>query len=315
LKYSIVLPTFNEQDNLSELYNRVSSAMSRLSQDYEIIFVDDGSTDQTRAILRGLHSQDRHVLVVRLRKNAGQSSALAAGFKNVSGEIIISMDADLQNDPSDIPKLLEKLEEGYDVVCGWRRRRDDPYLSKKLPSKVSNLLARRLSGVSIHDFGCTFRAYKRQVVRDLVLYGELHRFVPALAAWKGYTIGEVEVAHLARKHGKSKYGVGRVFRGGLDLVTAFLLERYLSRPMHLFGVFGLVVTLFGFVLLSYLVVLRVLYNVAIGERPLLLLSGLMVLVGLQSAIIGVIGEMLTRYQIEGGGKTFYDVEELLGSKD
>jgi len=313
LKYSVVIPVFNEEQNLQELYASVSKTMSKISKDYRIVFVDDGSTDGTAPMLKDLHGLDDHVAVIRLRKRYGQSAALTAGFRHASGDIIISMDGDLQDSPNEIPLLLEKLGEGYDLVCGWRKDRRDPFFSKKLPSLLSNWLARRLSGIPIHDFGCTLRVYRRNVLQGLTIYGELHRFLPALIAWKGYRIAEVEVRHHTRKHGRSKYGVGRIFRGTIDIVTSFLLERYLSRPMHLFGLFGFVVGVTGFVLGLYLVVLKLFFGVPLGERPALLLSVLMIVAGMQSAMIGLIGEMLTRYQVEEESKVFYEIEETLCS--
>lgn len=301
----------NEEQNLQELYASISKVMSKISEDYRIVFVDDGSTDGTATVLRDLHRLDDRVAVIRFRKRFGQSAALTAGFRYASGDIIISMDSDLQNSPDDILKLLEKLNEGYDVVCGWRRDRKDSFFSKRVPSAISNWMARRLSGTMIHDFGCTMRAYKRTAVSGVHVYGELHRFLPALIAWKGFKVTEVPVSHHPRRHGKSKYGLRRIFRGLIDLITAYLLERYLSRPMHIFGLFGFVVGITGFALALYLAVLRLFYSIPIGERPLLLLAVLMILMGMQSAVIGLIGEMMTRYQIEAKDKVFYEIEEIL----
>jgi glycosyltransferase involved in cell wall biosynthesis len=291
---SVVIPVFNESSSLVELQNELTTALERITKKYEIFYVDDGSSDDSWKIINATASSDPRVGGVRLRRNQGQSKALSVGFTQCRARTVVTLDADLQNDPGDISRLLQKLDEGYDLVCGWRQARKDSFWGKRLPSKLSNWLARKLSGLQIHDFGCTLRAYRLPVVREVSLYGELHRFLPALAAWKGFKVVEVPVNHRARSHGSSRYGVTRIVRGALDLTTVYLLDRYMSRPLHLFGVLGLLLALFGLIVGSYLVVERIFFATPLGTRPVILVPIVSLLVGLQLFMLGVLGEMMTK---------------------
>jgi len=309
--HSIVIPVYDEEQNISPLYLSLRPVLDKIGDEYEIIFVDDGSRDRTFEELSRTAEKDTHVKVIKFRRNFGQSAALAAGFEHATGDTVITMDGDLQNDAEDIPKLLEKLEEGYDVVCGWRKDRKDHFFRKKVPSKFFNWLASRTSGLNLHDFGCTLRVYRKDVVRNLSVYGELHRYIPALAASKGFKVDEVAVKHNPRRYGRTKYGAGRLMKGLLDLLAIRLLEKYLARPMHLFGMLGFLSTIAGVVIAVYLATLRLVYNVSISDRPLLLLAIVLIISGIQFIVVGLIGEMLTRYQHEYGGKKFYEVEALV----
>lgn len=288
-KISVVVPAYNEEKNLEILYEKLKSVLDNLKCEYEIIFVDDGSTDKTFEVLEKLHKKDKGVKVIQFRKNFGKSAALSAGFRYCTGDIVITMDGDLQDDPSEIPKFIEKLKE-FDVVSGWRYNRKDP-ITKKLPSKFFNWLAAHITGVKIHDFNCGFKAYKKEVIKEINLYGELHRYIPALASWKGFRVCEIKVAHHPRLHGKSKYGAGRLIKGFLDLITVKFLTTYLNRPLHFFGVFGILSTFFGLLLGLYLIYIWLL-GYGIGNRPLLVLAVLLTILGIQFISTGLIGELI-----------------------
>jgi len=305
---SIVIPAYNEQDNVILLYREIKKAVDRITRDYEIIYIDDGSSDLTFKNLLKLSKEDSKVRIIKFRKNFGQTAAMDAGFKAAKGNIIVAMDADLQNDPADIPKLLEKINEGYDVVSGWRYKRKDP-LSKKLISLLANFLRKRLTGEAIHDSGCSLKAYRKECFEGLNLYGEMHRFIPALLKWKGFKISEVKVNHRPRKHGKTKYSLSRVMRGSLDLVVVLFWQKYSTRPIHLFGGLGLLTSFLGFVLLAYLAVMRLFYNTAIGNRPLLLLSILLVILGVQFIIFGLIADVLVKIYYKDS--TNYSIEKII----
>ena len=305
---SIVIPAYNEQDNVILLYREIKKAVDRITRDYEIIYIDDGSSDLTFKNLLKLSKEDSKVRIIKFRKNFGQTAAMDAGFKAAKGNIIVAMDADLQNDPADIPKLLEKINEGYDVVSGCRYKRKDP-LSKKLISLLANFLRKRLTGEAIHDSGCSLKAYRKECFEGLNLYGEMHRFIPALLKWKGFRISEVKVNHRPRKHGKTKYSLSRVMRGSLDLVVVLFWQKYSTRPIHLFGGLGLLTSFLGFVLLAYLAVMRLFYNTAIGNRPLLLLSILLVILGVQFIIFGLIADVLVKIYYKDS--TNYSIEKII----
>ncbi len=291
---SIVIPIYNEEQNLQLLYARLIEALAPLSRTYEIIAVDDGSRDGSFARLREFAAQNPFFRVVRFRRNFGQTAAFVAGFERARGEVIVTLDADLQNDPADIGRLLAKLDEGYDVVSGWRRQRKDPFWSRRLPSQLANRLISWVTGLKLHDYGCSLKAYRREIVQDLQLYGELHRFIPAIASWQGVAIAEVPVAHRPRQYGTSKYGIGRTVRVVLDLLTVRFLLSYATRPMHIFGLIGLILGGIGSVLLAYLGVVRLVLLQNIGDRPLVLLAILLVVLGMQFLSIGLIGEMVVR---------------------
>jgi glycosyltransferase involved in cell wall biosynthesis len=288
---SFVIPLLNEEGSLEALHEAVTQAVESLPFSYEMVFVDDGSTDHSPEILQNLFHQDReHVRVIQFRRNFGKMAAMTAGFARVRGEIIVTMDADLQDDPSELPKLLAKLEEGYDLVGAWRADRQDP-LSKRLPSKFANLTVSTLTGIPVHDINCGFKVYRREVLQDLKLYGELHRYIPVLAHWKGFRIAEVPVAHHPRQHGHTKYGFGRLGRSYVDFLSVLFLTTYLKRPMHLFGMAGTVVALIGTVIMLYLAALWLIEG-GIGWRPLLFFGITALVVGIQLISVGLLGEML-----------------------
>ena len=311
-KISIVIPAYNEEKSIPELYYELSSVFKVMEKPYEIIFVDDGSTDSSFDLMEDIHSRDKEVKVIKFRRNFGQSSAILAGFDHAEGDIIITMDADMQNDPKDIPKLLEKINEGYDVVSGWRADRKDPFLSKKLPSKLSNWLARKMTGVNIHDSGCTLKAYKGKALRNLELYGEMHRYIPALLARKGFRITEVKVTHNPRKFGETKYGVRRLFHGLLDLINIKFWNQYSKRPLHFFGSIGILQFFFGFILGLYLLFVKFVYNQGIAERPLLLLAILLIILGIQFIIFGFMSDILVKLYYTG--RKSYDIEKYIVKK-
>jgi len=287
---SIIIPLFNEEKNLASLYSELKSALKSFGESYEIIFVDDGSADNSWSVLEKLHTADKDIKGIQFRKNSGKAAALSAGFKHAQGKVIVTMDADLQDDSGEIPKFIKKLDEGYDLVSGWRFERQDP-ISKTLPSKIFNYLTSRLTRIRIHDFNCGFKAYRQGVIKDIELYGELHRYIPVLAHWKGYKVGEMKVKHHPRAHGKSKYGMVRLFRGFTDLLTVTFLTRYMKKPLHLFGAVGLLLFLLGFIVNVYFVILWLLGQ-GIWLRPLLLLGVLLMLIGFQVISTGLIGEII-----------------------
>jgi len=295
---SVVIPVYNEGENLNSLYSQLKSVLENLGKAYEIILVDDGSTDSSFLIMEKLHGQDHNIKVIQFRKNFGKAAALSAGFTSAQGKIITTMDADLQDDPREIPNFIKKLNEGYDLVCGWRFKRRDP-VSRTFPSRLFNSLTATLTGVKVHDFNCGFKAYRKEVIEDLDLYGELHRYIPALAHWKGFKVGEIKVEHHPRAHGKSKYGVERLFRGLTDLFTVMFLTKYMKKPLHLFGAVGVFLLLIGFIINAYLAILKFVLRQAIGGRPLLLLGVLLMLIGFQIISTGLVGEMIVSTRDKG----------------
>jgi len=303
---SVVIPVYNEKENLRQLYTRLKGVMDSLGRGYEIIFVDDGSTDGSSEILDEIASKPgSRVTVVHFRRNFGQTAALDAGFRQSRGEVVITLDADLQNDPSDIPILLEKLEEGYDIVSGWRKERKDAFVNRTLPSIVANWLISKVTGVYLHDYGCTLKCYRREVVEHLTLYGELHRFLPALASHIGARVVEIPVTHHPRIHGESKYGISRVFKVLVDLIVVVFLLKYSTRPFRLFGSGGLISFTLGFLMALYLSAQKILLGAQIGHRPLLLLSVLLMILGIQLASLGILAELLIRIYFENQGKLPY----------
>ncbi len=304
---SIVIPAYNEEQNIILLYHKIRDAVDKLKLNYEILFIDDGSTDNTYKIMERINASDKKVKIIKFRRNFGQTAALSAGFKHAEGRIVIAMDADLQNDPNDIKKLLDKLKEGYDVVSGWRYKRQDP-ITKKITSKIANILRKCLTNETIHDSGCTLKAYKKEAVKDLELYGEMHRFIPALLMWKGFKIGEVKVEHHPRKFGKTKYNVVRVAKGLLDLIVVLFWQKYSARPIHLFGGLGLLTGLLGLIAAVYLLVGKFAYGIALSNRPLLLLAVLLIILGTQFIVFGLIADMLTKNYFKD--KDIYSIEEF-----
>jgi glycosyltransferase involved in cell wall biosynthesis len=308
---SVVIPTFNEELNVQELHQSLRNVLRSFKSDYEIVFVDDGSVDNTFDRLKSIRQTDARVKIVKLRANFGQSAALTAGFRQARGETIVTMDADLQNDPADIPSLLGKLAEGYDVVAGYRWKRRDSFFSKQLPSLISNSLARRLTGVKIHDFGCTLRAYRRGAIENVELYGEGHRFFLPLIAMQGFRIAEVRVSHRYRQHGKSKYGLARLVRGFLDLLFVKFWLSYSTRPLHLFGLWGLLLMLAGAVILASKLSQLLFLAIPLTAGPLLLLSALLEVMGLQLVLLGFLGEVLIRILFAGKPHIAQLIERVL----
>jgi glycosyltransferase involved in cell wall biosynthesis len=309
---SIVIPLHNEERSIALLYDELQAALEPLEQEWEAVFVDDGSVDGSFAALTRLHDANENVRVVRLRRNFGKAAALAAGFGQARGEIVVTIDADLQDDPAEIPRLLVKLDEGFDLVSGWKARRRDP-LRRRVLSRIFNWVTGRMSGLRLHDMNCGLKAYRAEVVRGMPLYGELHRFIPVLAQYRGFRVAELPVNHRPREHGRSRYGVERYIRGFLDLLTVSFIGRYRHRPLHLFGGLGLILGLFGVAILVYLTVVKALGH-AIGERPLLTLGVLLVVVGLQFFSLGLISEMLTSQHEEtavGRQQAEFHVDEIL----
>ena len=309
---SVVVPLHNEERSVTLLYEELQAALEPGGVRWEAVFVDDGSTDGSFSALTRLHNTHDNVRVVRLRRNFGKAAALATGFAQARGETVVTIDADLQDDPAEIPRLLIKLDEGFDLVSGWKARRRDP-LRRRVLSRIFNWVTGRLSGLRLHDMNCGLKAYRSEVVRGLRLYGELHRFIPVLAHYRGFRIAELPVNHRAREHGRSRYGVERYVRGFLDLLTVSFIGRYRHRPLHLFGGLGLVLGAVGFAILVYLTIIKLLGH-AIGERPLLTLGVLLVVVGLQFFSLGLISEMLTSQHEEtigGREQAELHVDEVL----
>ena len=312
---SVVIPFLNEEPNLQPLCEELSAALDPTGKEYELVFIDDGSIDKGVEVLEGLRAKIPQIRVVSLRRNFGQTAAMAAGLDFASGEIVVTIDADRQNDPADIPAMIAKLEEGYDLVCGWRHKRKDAAIMRKLPSKIANRLIAKTTGVVLNDYGCTLKAMTKTIAKKITLYGEMHRFIPAVASAVGVKIAEVKVNHRARVAGESKYGISRTFRVILDLVTVKFLLKYSSRPIHFFGMPGLALTTIGGLGLSYLVFGKLLFGMSIGDRPLLMLSILLLILGVQFVLFGLIGEMQTRIYHESQDKPVYYVRETIGWPD
>jgi len=312
-RYSIVVPLHNEQENVTDLYDRLKHVMEVHGESFEIVMVDDGSRDRTFNLLREIAAVDSRVTVVKLRRNFGQTSALAAGFDHSRGEYIIAMDGDLQHDPADIPLFLEKIAEGYDIVSGWRKRRIDNLWLRRIPSRCANWLMAKLSGVNIHDFGTTFKAYRREVLEQVPLYGELHRFIPALASWYGASIVEVPIRNVNRERGASHYGISRTFRVFFDLITIRFLLRYLARPLHFFGTLGMVSILGGSGVAGWLLVEKFLHHsdVMTQHGPLMIFTAVLLLAGLNLLAVGLLGEMQVRHYHEPTRRAPYSVDRLL----
>jgi glycosyltransferase involved in cell wall biosynthesis len=311
---SLVIPVYNEAENLGELYSEIVSASEKDGRSFEIIFIDDGSLDGSWPILTNLQKKDGRIKLIRLRRNFGQTAALSAGFDYARGEIIISLDADLQNDPDDIPRLIQKIEEGYDIVSGWRRNRKDRFLTRRIPSVIANGLISRLTHVPLHDYGCTLKAFRREVIKNVKLYGELHRFIPAIASHMGVAIAEVEVHHRPRKHGQSKYSIFRFTRVILDMLTVKFMLSYSTRPLQIFGLIGLGSGILGFIIAIWLSYQRLVLKVSVANRPLLLLGVLLIVIGFQFITLGLLAELMVRAYHESSGKAIYFVREVIDSE-
>jgi len=313
VKISIVIPIYNEEENINLLYQKIKDVMDSKNYNYEIIFVDDGSQDNSLSILREIQKNDEKVIVISLRKNFGQTSAFAAGFDYATGDVIITMDGDLQNDPEDIPKLIE-LSKEYDIVSGWRKNRKDPFISRRLPSMIANWLISKVTGVKLHDYGCSLKAYRKDVLKNINLYGEMHRFIPAVASQYGVRITEVETKHHPRKFGKSKYGISRTFKVILDLIMIKFFQSFFSKPLRAFGPIGLISFFVGIFVSLKLTFEKFYYHKDIGGRPLLILGVMLIIVGVQMLAMGILGEYLVRIYYETQKKPIYYIREILSSK-
>ncbi len=311
---SVVVPLLNEEDNLAALYDQITQAVTG-RYEYEVLFIDDGSTDRSFEILKGIQQKDSRVRVIRFRRNFGQTAAMSAGFAHSRGQVVIALDADLQNDPADIPMLMDKLNEGYDVVSGWRKKRKDKALTRRLPSKIANGLIAWITGVRLHDYGCTLKAYRREVLQETRLYGEMHRFIPAIASWAGARIAEVAVHHRPRTAGVAKYGLARTFKVILDLITLKFLGSYSTKPIYIFGGLGGLTLIFS-VLFGLLVVSeKVNKGVDMSGNPLLLLSAVLMITTIQFILMGLLAELLVRTYHESQNRPTYVIKEVLESTD
>jgi glycosyltransferase involved in cell wall biosynthesis len=308
---SIVVPLYNEEENIPILYEKLKENLDPLEKEYEILFVDDGSTDRTLSILEEIQSKDKRVIVLSLRRNFGQTAAFAAGFDFARGDVIVTMDGDLQNDPADIQKLLELIKDN-DLVSGWRKNRKDPFFSRRLPSLMANWLISNVTGVKLHDYGCSLKAYRRDVIKNLKLYGEMHRFIPAVASWYGVRVAEVEVRHFPRLRGSTKYGISRTIKVVLDLITVKFLQSFSTKPIQFFGPAGILSGFLGFLISLYLSIDKIFFGKDIGGRPLLLLGALLIIVGIQLIGMGLLGEMLVRVYHESQRKPIYVIKKILG---
>lgn len=311
IKYSIVIPIQNEEGNIRILFDKLSKVMKKINENFEIIFIDDGSSDNSYERIKEICNLEKRVKVIKFRRNFGKSTSLLAGFKHSKGEIIITLDGDLQDDPEDLPKLLKAFEDNYDVICGWRKNRKDPFLTKRVPSRFYNYLAGMISGLGINDFSSPFKVYKGEVAKRINLYGELHRYIPAMLNWEGYKIGEVEVKHHSRVWGKSKYGCLRLVKGFLDLIGVYFIHKFLSRPIHFFGSLGLILMASGTLTGIYLIFTKYFYGISLSERPLLLLAILLVLTGIQLITLGLIGEIIVKYRYEDKNENLFDIKEKI----
>jgi glycosyltransferase involved in cell wall biosynthesis len=312
VKISVVIPIYNEEENLALLYDELTGVMQSLDCSYEILFVDDGSTDTSLTILHSLQAADSRVVVVQFRRNFGQTAAMSAGFDYSSGEVIITMDGDLQNDPRDIPRFIDKIEEGFDVVTGWRHDRKDAFLNRRLPSIIANKIISWTTGVALHDYGCTLKAFRKEVIKNIRLYGEMHRFIPAIASGMGISFTEIKVNHRARRFGASKYGISRTIRVVLDLITVKFLLSYATRPIQIFGLLGVISGTAGFFIAMVMTIQRQFFDIPLSDRPLLLLAIVLIFVGIQFISIGLIGELQARTYHETQEKPVYYVKEVYG---
>jgi len=315
VEISIVIPLYNEEENVELLYESVSKALKDSGRRWEIIMVDDGSSDGTLDLLKKIAAVETNLKVISFRRNFGQTAAMSAGFDNAKGEVVIPMDGDLQNDPADIPKLLEKVEEGFDVVSGWRKDRKDRFINRKLPSMIANWLISKITGVHLHDYGCTLKAYKKEVLENINLYGEMHRFIPALASLNGARVTEIPVNHRERKYGTSKYGISRTFKVILDLVTVKFLLSYSTKPIQIFGGLGIISLFLSFFSFVEISISKFLYSVDVTGNPFFLLFILFALIGIQFVTMGLLGEINIRTYYESQGKPIYVVREIIGGKE
>ena len=310
---SIVVPVYNESDSIRLLINEIINVMKSHQLLFELIIVNDGSVDRTSNVLENLSLEIKQLTVINLRKNYGQTAALAAGFDHSNGDIIVTLDGDLQNDPNDIPKLITNINEGYDLICGWRFQRKDKLLNRRIPSQIANRLIGNVTGIHLHDYGCSLKAFKHEIIKDIKLYGELHRFLPVLANIEGAKIKEIKVNHRSRKYGQSKYGIDRTFRVLMDLLTVWFMNKFLTRPMYVFGFIGIFSIISSFIMSSYLIVLKFLGE-SIGNRPLLIFALILGIAGVQLFSFGLLGELLMRTYHESQNRPIYRVREIKSMK-
>jgi glycosyltransferase involved in cell wall biosynthesis len=308
---SVVIPIYNERESVEKLYEKLEKTLSRLRLKYEVLLIDDGSTDGTFDRLLKIHDKNKLFKIIRFRRNFGQTAAMNAGFDYASGKVIITLDADLQNDPGDIPVILKKLDEGYDIVSGWRKNRKDKAVTRRFPSAVANRIISGLTGVRLHDYGCTLKAYRKEVIDNIKLYGEMHRYIPAVASWMGVKVAEVPVRHHGRKYGKSKYGVSRTIKVILDIITLKFLLSYSQSPIQIFGLAGLFSAAVGFVVTCYLIIMRIFFGHALADRPLFILSIFMIFIGIQLITMGLLAEVLMRVYHEVQNKSIYVVKDII----
>ncbi|WP_446009490.1 glycosyltransferase family 2 protein [Candidatus Electrothrix sp.] len=315
MKLSVVIPVYNEEENINLLYEELKGVLNSLEHDHEILFVDDGSSDGSLSLLEKIQKQDQHTVVVSFRRNFGQTAAMSAGFDYATGDVIVTMDGDMQNDPHDIPMFLEKMDQGYELVSGWRHDRQDPFLNRRLPSMIANKVISVVTGVHLHDYGCTLKTFRKEITQGIRLYGEMHRFIPAIASGVGGKITEVKANHRSRRFGTSKYGISRTLRVVLDLMTVKFLLSYATRPIHVFGTLGLLSGGSGFLIALIMTIQRMFFDVPMGNRPLLLLAILLILMGMQFIYMGLLGELQVRTYHESQEKPIYVVRKVFGRQD
>lgn len=315
MKLSVVIPVYNEEENINLLYKELKGVLNTLEHEHEIVFVDDGSSDSSLSLLQEIQEQDEYAVVVSFRRNFGQTAAMSAGFDYATGDVIVTMDGDMQNDPHDIPMFLEKMDEGYELVSGWRHDRQDPFLNRRLPSMIANKIISVVTGVHLHDYGCTLKTFRKEITQGIRLYGEMHRFIPAIASGVGGKITEVKANHRPRRFGTSKYGISRTLRVVLDLMTVKFLLSYATRPIHVFGTLGLLSGGSGFLIALLMTVQRTFFNVPMGNRPLLLLAILLILMGMQFIYMGLLGELQVRTYHESQEKPIYVVRKIFRRQD
>lgn len=311
MNISVIIPLLNEEENIPILYQELTDVLSGTGLEYELIFVDDGSTDRSYSILLDIQKCDDHLIIISFRRNFGQTAALSAGFDHARGDMIITMDADLQNDPRDIPRLIEKLGEGYDLINGWRFDRKDPFINRRLPSIIANWVISTTTHVKLHDYGCTLKAFRKEITQNIRLYGEMHRFIPAIASGLGAAIAEVKVNHRERRFGKSKYGISRTIRVILDLITVKFLLSYSTRPIQVFGLLGFTSGMAGFLIAIVMTIQRQFYGIGIANRPMLLLAILLMFIGLQFVSLGLIAELQSRTYHESQNKPIYVIRKKI----
>ncbi len=308
---SVVIPVYNEKDSIVQLYSMLDSVLPKMDIPYEVVLIDDGSTDGTYDELVKIHDKNNAYKIISFRKNFGQTAAMSAGFHYSSGDVIVTLDADLQNDPKDIPAVINKLDQGYDIVSGWRKARKDRAFSRRFPSVVANRIISGLSGVHLHDYGCTLKAYRKEVLDNIELYGEMHRYIPAIASSMGVRVAEIPVTHHSRKYGKSKYGISRTIRVILDIITIKFLLSYSSRPIQIFGLMGLLSVTVGFIVTLYLIIMRIFFSQSLADRPLFILSIFMIFIGIQLITMGLLAEINMRIYHEAQNKPTYVIKDII----